>query len=84
MTLKKMRYQPPPFEITNAPQSGIEISSFQYKCIIEVYQLKFHREKLVITFEMSLNLVNSGFRPFSKMAPMKTKFEYPLCTYHKC
>ena len=84
VTLSKVRYRPP-LKIINAPLAGIEMSSFQYKCIIEVYQMKFHREeKLFLTFGMRFNLVNSGSRPFSKMAAMKIKLEYPLCTYYKC
>ena len=84
VTLNKVRYRPP-LKITNALQAGIEISSFQYKCIIEVYQMRYHREeKLIITFGMRFNHVNSGSRPFSKMAAMKIKLEYPLCTYYKC
>ena len=84
VTLYKVRYHPP-FKITNAPQAGIEISPFQYKCIIKVYQMKFHQEeKLIITFGMRFNHVNSGNRPFSKMAAMKIKLEYPFRAYYKC
>ena len=84
VTLNKVLYRPP-FKITNAPQAGIEISPFQYKCIITVYQMKFHQEeKLIITFGMRFNRVNSGNRPFSKMAAMKINLEYPVCTYYRC
>ena len=84
VTLNKVRYRPPS-KITTTLQVGIEISSFQYKCMIEVYQMIYHQwVKFIITFGMRFNHVNSGSRPFSKMAAMKIKLEYPLCTYHKC
>ena len=84
VTLNKVLYCPP-FKITNAPQAGMEISPFQYECIITVYQMKFHQEeKLIITFGMRFIHVNIGCRQFSKMAAMKTNLEYPLCTYYKC
>ena len=54
------------------PQAGIEMSSFHYKYISEVCQMKgVDEEKITITFWMRLKHVDSGNRLFSNMAAMK-------------
>ena len=74
-TLSNLRYRPL-LKITDAPQAGIEISSFHDKYISVVYQMKgLNEEKLKITFKIQFEHLCRGRRPFSNMATTKMAFK---------